>query len=76
MKKRKDECLFCKSRSCYERVVSFEDKGQTYDEIACRNHVKELHKHSDEKLPKVMKIFSSSTGKQKRGELGIYKGMD
>ena len=60
--------MFCSSRSCYERVVSSEDNGQTYDEIACYKHAKELHRHSDKKAPGVMKFFISSTGKQRRGE--------
>lgn len=68
MKKCKDECLFCTSRSCFERIVSSDDNGKTYDEIACRNHIKELHKHSDETAPKVMKYFISSTSKLKRGK--------
>jgi ribosomal protein S18 len=68
MHKRKDECLFCTSRSCYERVVSSEDGGQIYDEIACPRHQNELYKHSDEKAPKIMKHFISSTGKLRRGE--------
>jgi hypothetical protein len=67
MSKRKDACLFCKSRSCYERVVS-SDNGQTYDEIACPEHVKDMYKHSDRKAPKVMKHFISSTGRQRRGD--------
>jgi len=67
MRKRKDECLFCTSRSCFERVVSSGDNGQLYDEIACPEHVKDMYKHSDRKAPKVMKHFISSTGRQKRG---------
>ena len=67
MKKRIDECLLCKSRSCYERVLSSKDGGKTYDEIACINHIQELYKHSDRTAPKVMKYFISSTAKQKRG---------
>ena len=74
MKKRKDECLFCSSRSCYERVVSSYDNGKTYDEIACRNHVKELYKHSDEVAPKVMKYFITSTSRLKRRE--VFKGYE
>ena len=62
--KRKDECIFCKSRMCYERVVSFD---KTYDEISCFNHIKELHKDSDIKALGIMKHFISSTGKIKRG---------
>ena len=62
--KLKNECLFCGSRFCYERVVSGDMK---YDEVACMKHVKDLHKHSDIVAPKIMKQFISSTGIQKRG---------
>ncbi len=62
--KLKNECLFCRSRFCYERVVT---KDMSYDEVACRKHVKDLHKHSDETLPGVVKSFISSTGVLKRG---------
>ncbi|WP_312093408.1 hypothetical protein [Aminipila sp.] len=65
---RKDQCFFCHSRACYDRIVSSVDNGKTYDEVACRRHITDLEKHSDEKAPKVMKLFVSSTGKQKRGE--------
>jgi len=76
MKKRKDECLFCTSRSCYERVVSSQDKAQLYDEVACNKHIKDLHKHSDEIAPKIIKYFNSSTGKQKRGDNSIFKSIN
>jgi hypothetical protein len=62
--KLKNECLFCGSRFCYERVVSLDF---TYDEVSCMKHIKELHKHSDIVAPKIMKQFISSTGIQKRG---------
>ena len=62
--KLKNECLFCGSRFCYERVVSLD---LTYDEVSCMKHIKDLHKHSDIVAPKVMKQFISSTGIQKRG---------
>ena len=62
--KLKNECLFCKSRFCYERVVSLDLQ---YDEVACMKHVKDLHKHSDIVAPKIMKQFISGTGIQKRG---------
>lgn len=61
--KLKNECLFCRSRFCYERIVSLD---LTYDEIACRKHVKNLYEHSDTVAPKV-KTFVSSTAIQKRG---------
>ena len=65
---KKDQCLFCHSKACYSRIVSSEDNGATYDEIACRKHALDLDKHSDDKAPKVMKLFISSTGKLKRGD--------
>jgi hypothetical protein len=69
MNKRADECLFCKSRSCYEHVYSTNDYGKTYNEVACERHIKQLHKHSDETAPGVMKDFCSSTGKQSRNRI-------
>ena len=65
---RKDQCFKCNSRGCYCRVVSSEDDGLSFDEVACINHVEELYRHSDEVLPDVMKYFISSTGKLKRGD--------
>lgn len=62
--KRKDVCIVCISQKCYERVVS---QDKSYDEIACIKHVGDLHKHSDETAPGVIKNFISSTEKQKRG---------
>ena len=73
MKKRKDECLFCTSRKCGERVVSVDDEEEHYDEIACTKHMKDLHKHSDVKAPGIVKIFSSSTGRQVRNDTQIFK---
>lgn len=62
---RKDECLFCKSRSCYDRVVAVDG---SYDEIACLDHIRKLNKHSDAAAPDVLKHFISSSAKQKRGQ--------
>jgi hypothetical protein len=64
--KLKNECLFCRSRFCYERVVS---ENMKYDEVACIKHVKDLHKHSDIVAPKIVKYFLSSTAMQNRGLL-------
>lgn len=66
-KKATNECLFCGSRFCYERVVSA-NPDYTYDEVACNKHVKTLHHHSDEILPGVLRHFISSTAIQKRGQ--------
>jgi len=71
--KRKDECIFCTSRKCSERVVSVDDKGKTYDEIACSKHSNDMNKDSDIKAPKVMKIFASSTGRLRRGDMSIFE---
>ena len=69
MIKRKDECLFCKSRSCSTRIVRLEEPA--YDEIACCRHIGDLEKHSDEVLGShngIMRCHISSTGRLKRGE--------
>ena len=69
MKKRKDECLFCSSRTCNTRIVR--QNEPKYDEIACYKHIEELEKHSDEVLGYkngVMRHHITSTGQLKRGE--------
>ena len=74
MAKRKDECLFCKSRACYTRIVRLEEPE--YDEIACRSHTLDLERHSDTMLGTrngVMRHHISGTARQKRGE--IINGM-
>ena len=67
--KRKDECLFCSSRSCYTRI--YRESNPAYDEIACSLHIHDLEKHSDQTLGShngVMRWHQSSTGKLKRGD--------
>jgi len=59
MKKRKNECLFCTSRSCHAKIIS-----ENYEEIACSKHAKNLERHARE----VRGIYRSSTGKMSRGE--------
>lgn len=59
---RADQCKFCKSRNCHYRIVSSKDNGKTYDEVACSKHTHDLEKDSDEKAPRVMKIFQSVCG--------------
>jgi hypothetical protein len=58
--KRKDECLFCSRRKCYARVFSLEP-GRKYDEIACIEHIQELHTHSDKAVPGVLRRFISGS---------------
>lgn len=64
---RKDQCLFCTSRNCYTRIVSSDDNGATYDEVACSRHSDALYSHSDKIAPGVMKLFISGIGREKRG---------
>ena len=64
---RKNQCLFCTSRKCSTRIVSTEDNGKIYDEVACNKHSAQLHSHSDKFAPKIAKLFISSTGYLKRG---------
>ncbi len=69
MKKRKDECLICKSRSCYKRIVR--ETAPYYDEVACNEHISDMEKHSDATLGTkngIYRNYISSTGKLKRGE--------
>jgi hypothetical protein len=65
---RKDQCLFCTNRRCYSRIVSSQDNGKTYDEVACDKHSHQLDIHSDETAQKVVKLFISGTGTYKRGD--------
>ena len=70
VKKRKDECLFCSKKSCYNRIVRLAEPK--YDEIACGNHILELEKHSDEALGVkngIMRYHISGTSKQCRGKI-------
>ena len=65
LKKRKDECFKCNSRSCYYRIYN-----TTFDEIACVVHSRDLEKYANEILGKsggVMRRHVSSIHKQKRG---------
>lgn len=65
---RTDQCKFCRSRKCNSRIVSSEDNGKTYDEVACSKHSSQLDKHSDEVAPKIMKLFISGTGTYEHGD--------
>ena len=65
---RRDQCLFCKSRSCYTKIYTDDFR---YDEVACDKHVHDLEKHSDKVLGKnngVMRTHLSGTSKLKRGK--------
>ena len=62
--KRTDECLFCASRSCYFRVWT---PYTTYDEVACRDHQRDLEVHADVTLKGKSRTHRISTEKQRRG---------
>lgn len=60
---RADQCLFCNSRNCHVRIF-----GNGYDEVACRQHVKNLERHKDETRPGLLITHQSSTAKLRRGK--------
>lgn len=70
-KKRKDECQFCKSRFCYNRIYRYEIPR--YDEVFCNKHIEEGQNKADEVLgkrgSKVLRTHQSSTGKLSRQEI-------
>jgi len=60
----KNQCRFCGSRSCYIRIYT---KDYTFDELACRDHTRDLEIFSDAKLGKTLRMHTSSSGKLSRG---------
>ncbi len=68
MKKRKDECQFCTSRTCNHRIVREEEPK--YDEVYCCNHSDEAESEADRVLgnPGHMRSHLSGNSKYKRGE--------
>lgn len=61
--KRADECFACRSRSCHVRIYTLDG---TFDEIACRDHVRLLESESDARFPGVGKTHTTSTAKLRR----------
>lgn len=59
-----NECLFCGSRFCYNRIVA---RDGSYDEVSCYKHVSDMADHSDLAAPKIRKRFITSSARQKRG---------
>lgn len=69
MKKRKDECEFCTSRSCSHQI--YRDEEPKYDQIHCRKHVEEGESQADKVLGTgngIMRWHRSSTAKLSRGD--------
>jgi hypothetical protein len=74
MAKRKDECLFCSSRTCSTRI--YRRDVPIYDELACDKHILDLEKHSDEVLGShngIMRNHVQGSGKYKRGEIYYWE---
>ena len=63
-RKRIDECLFCRRRKCYVRILSHDG---TYDEVACRDHIHAMEKHYDSTHKGRMMTNSSCSSPQRRG---------
>jgi len=67
-KKRPNECKFCTSRRCYDRIVTTLDPT-IYDEIACGRHQDDLVDDARKHIPEGMKrSFISSSGDLRRGD--------
>lgn len=61
-KKRRDECFACTKRICHVRIY----REGVIDEIACRDHVRQLERHAD-KVTLDWKQHITSTMKVSRG---------
>lgn len=59
-----DRCRFCNSRHCLYRI--YRDEVPLFDEIACRQHGKELEKLADATLDGKMRTHVLSSLPQRR----------
>lgn len=69
MKKRKDECIACTSRSCHNQI--YRDEEPKYDEVYCHSHHKEAETHCNETLGVkngILRTYRNSTAKLRRGD--------
>lgn len=67
-----NECFKCRSRFCSNGIISSDDDGEAFNEIACNKHVEDLEKYADEVLGKnngVFRMHSSITGTYSRRTL-------
>lgn len=71
--KRPNECLFCASRRCCNRIVT---RDGAYDELACQSHGRQLAAHADEALNGAMRMNCSTTGHYRRGENAGFEDFD
>lgn len=45
-----NECFKCRSRFCSNGIISSDDDGEAFNEIACPKHTDDLYKYADEVL--------------------------
>lgn len=68
MKKKTNECQFCKSICCYNRI--YREETPIYDEVFCDKHIEIGHHKADEILggagSGILRTHQSSTGRLKR----------
>lgn len=60
-----NECFKCKSRFCANGIISTNDFGKQFNEIACPKHVDDLYDYADEVLGSYNGVFRkhiSTTG--------------
>lgn len=60
-----NECFKCRNRFCSTGIISTDDNGEAFNEIACSKHTDDLYKQADKVLGKgngVMRMHISSTG--------------
>lgn len=63
--RRKDQCKFCTSRRCYNRIAT---PDLSFDEVACRRHSRDLALYADMTLKGALRWNIDSTGTMKRGQ--------
>lgn len=63
--KRRDACFKCCSRSCFIRIFA-----DGFDEVACREHSRDLENYADEVLNGAVRKYVLSSQKQIREKRG------
>ena len=63
--KRSNECFKCRNRFCANGIISTEDNGELFNEIACSKHTDDLHDYANAVLGKNngnLRLHISTTG--------------
>ena len=66
-----NECFMCRNRFCSNGIISCDDNGKAFNEIACAKHTDDLYAKADEVLgskngAKRLHISSSSVLTRKK----------